>query len=71
MAILMNTELFKCNCGCMEFQIETYKSFCIGQKVLDKTLIYENTSRDVLKCIQCGTKYDPKDNELIIKTVEE
>lgn len=71
MAILINTELFQCNCGCMEFQIETYKSFCIGKKITDQTMIYENTSRDVLKCIQCGQKYDPKNEKIIIKTIEE
>lgn len=71
MAILMNTELFQCKCGCMEFEIKTFKSFILGQKVMDQTIIGENTSRKVLECIACGNRYDPKKENLIIKEVEE
>ena len=40
MAFLMNTELFTCDCGGLEFKVEKIKSFQIGQKTPDGTLFY-------------------------------
>lgn len=71
MAILMNIELFQCDCECMEFEIKTFKSFIVGQTVMDQTILGENTSRRVLECISCGKRYDPKKQNLILKEIEE
>lgn len=72
MAILMDTELYSCtNCGCLEFEVNTYKSFAVGQKVNDHILLGENTTRKVMKCIKCHVEYDPKELNLILKEIEE
>ena len=69
MAFLMNTELFTCECGGLEFKVEKIKSFQIGQKIEDKILLAENTSRKILTCIHCGKVHDTKN--LVLKEIEE
>lgn len=69
MAFLMNTELFTCECGGLEFKVEKIKSFQIGQKVEDKTLLAENTSRKILTCINCG-KIHTTQNLVLLETEE-
>lgn len=69
MAFLMNTELFTCDCGNLEFKVEKIKSFQIGQKTSDGILLGENTNRKILTCIKCGKEYDT--NNLILKEIEE
>ena len=69
MAFLMNTELFTCECGGLEFKVEKIKSFQIGQKVEDKTLLAENTSRKILTCINCG-KIRTTQNLVLLETEE-
>ena len=69
MAFLMNTELFTCDCGGLEFKVEKIKSFQIGQKTPDGTLLGENTSRKVLTCIKCGKEHNT--DNLILKETEE
>lgn len=71
MAILIDTKLFQCSCGCLEFKVETIKSFMIGQKVGDQTLLAENTARKTLVCETCGKKHDVKQLNLVIKETEE
>lgn len=70
MAILMNDNDFKCSCGCIQFKKEVIKSFTVGKQIEGLTPLYEETSRDVLECVQCGTKYDVKEQKLLLKEID-
>lgn len=71
MAILIDTKLFQCTCGCLEFEVKNIKSFRIGQTVGNQTLIAENTSDKSLYCNACGKKHNLKELNLILKEIEE
>lgn len=71
MAILMDTQLLTCDCGGLEFKVDTFKSFEVGQKIGDETLLAENTARKVLTCITCGKQLDTRKDKLVLKEIQE